>query len=141
MTINTKKVNWNKGRSIVYKNTVHLVFITKYRNNVFTNLLLSVIEEVIRETCEQMGSELLEFNGENNHVHMIISANPKTALSNLVGKLKGKSSYILRRDHFDKIQKYLWGKHFWSPSYCLVSTGGTSVDIVRKYIENQTRPE
>ncbi|MBT3722685.1 MAG: hypothetical protein HOM14_04830 [Gammaproteobacteria bacterium] len=47
----------------------------------------------------------------------------------------------LRRDHFDRIQKYLWGKHFWSPSYCLISTGGDSVDIVKKYIENQTRPE
>ena len=88
-----------------------------------------------------MECELLEFNGENNHVHMIISANPKITISNLVGKLKGKSSYILRRDHFDKIQKSLWGRHFGSPSYCVVSTGGASVDVVRKYIENQNGSE
>jgi putative transposase len=136
----SEKDNWRTGRIVVYKNTVHLVFVTKYRRKVFTDFLLNVVEETINETCSQMGCELIEFNGEDNHVHMIISVHPKYSLSNFIGKLKGKSSYVLRRDYFDKIKHVLWGKHFWSPSYCVVSTGGASLDVVTQYIENQVRP-
>ena len=129
-----------KGRSVVYKNTVRLVLIAKYRKEVFNDFLLRVTQETIRETCEQMDCELIAFNGENNHVHMIVSIHPKVAISNLVGKLKGKSSYVLRRDHMDKVKKFLWGSHFWSPSYCVVSTGDASLETVKKYIRDQDRP-
>jgi putative transposase len=131
---------WRKGRSVVYNNTVHLVFVTKYRRKVFSDFLLPITEAVIKETCQQMECELLEFNGEENHIHIIISLHPKHALSNVVGKLKGKSAYILRRDHFDHIKHVLWGKHFWSPSYCAVSTGGASLEIIANYIKGQSRP-
>ena len=137
----SEKDNWRTGRSVVYKNTVHLVFVTKYRRKVFTDFLLTIVEQTIIETCLQMECELLEFNGEENHAHLIVSVHPKVAVSNLVGKLKGKSSYLLRKNHFDKIKHGLWGKHFWSPSYCVVSTGGASLDVVKKYIENQKRPD
>ena len=136
----TEKDNWRSGRSVTYKNTVHLVFVTKYRRTVFTNFLLTVVETVMRETCEQMECELLEFNGESDHLHLMVSVHPKQAIAALVGKLKGKSSYILRRDHLELIKPYLWGSHFWSPSYCVVSTGGASIEVVRNYIESQTRP-
>ncbi|PFG53427.1 putative transposase [Marinobacter sp. LV10R520-4] len=132
--------HWRKGRSVVYKNTVHLVFVTKYRRSVFTDGILTAIEGILRETCEQMGSELLEFNGEGNHVHLIVSAHPRHSLSNFVGKLKGKSAYVLRRDFHEEIRPWLWGSHFWSPSYCVVSTGGASLDAVTKYIQEQARP-
>ncbi len=140
MEKSTEKDDWRSARSVVYQNTVHLVFVTKYRKNVFTDTLLKVVETTIRETCRQMDCELIEFNGEHDHIHMIVSVHPKLAISNLVGKLKGKTSYILRRDHFDQIKRYLWGSHFWSPSYCVVSTGGASLDVVKKYIDNQNRP-
>jgi putative transposase len=58
----------------------------------------------------------------------------------LVGKLKGKSSYMLRREYWDQIKAKLWGKHFWSPSYYCVSVGGASLETVRKHIENQRTP-
>jgi len=131
---------WRKGRSVVYNNTVHLVFVTKYRRAVFNNDLLLALENIFRETCEQLGSELIEFNGEDNHVHLVVSVHPKYAIANVVGKLKGKSAYILRRDHSERIKKWLWGNHFWSPSYCVVSTGGASLDVVKSYIQNQQRP-
>ncbi|HHL18947.1 MAG TPA: IS200/IS605 family transposase [Thiothrix sp.] len=84
--------------------------------------------------------ELVEFNGEENHSHIIISLHSKHALSNVVDKLKGKSAYILRRDHFDLIKHVLWGKHFWSPSYCAVSTGGASLETISNYIKGQLHP-
>jgi putative transposase len=102
-------------------------------------MLLST-KEVIKETCEQMQCELLEFGGEDDHIHLMVSVHPKVAVSNLVGKLKGKSSYMIRRDHWEQVKDKLWGNHFWSPSYCVVSCGGASLDVIKKYIENQQEP-
>ena len=77
----------------------------------------------MKETCEQMDCELLEFGGEDDHIHMMVSVHPKLAISNLVSKLKGKSSYMIRREYWDRVKTMLWGNHFWSPSYCVVSCG------------------
>ena len=131
---------WRTGRSCVFKNYVHLVFVTKYRCKVFTLEMLNRLKEIINETCNQMECELLEFGGEHDHVHMMVIVHPKVAVSNLVGKLKGKSSYLLRQEYWHTIKKKLWGKHFWSPSYCVVSCGGASLKVVKDYIENQRKP-
>lgn len=131
---------WRTGRSCVYKNNVHLVFVTKYRRNVFTLEMLDTLKKIYHETCEQMQCELLEFGGEHDHVHMMVSVHPKIAISNLIGKLKGKSSYVLRKKYWNSIKKKLWGNHLWSPSYCVVSCGGASLDIVKAYIKNQKKP-
>ena len=73
-------------------------------------------------------------------MHLMVSAHPKIAISNLIGKLKGKSSYMLRKSFLEQIKSKLWGNHFWSPSYCVVSVGGASLDVVKNYIENQRKP-
>lgn len=129
---------WRTGRKCVFKNYVHLVLITKYRRDVLTSEMLERIDGIILETCEQMDCELIEFNGEDDHVHIMVNVHPKLAISNLVGKLKGKTSYFLRREFWPQVKKKLWGKHFWSPSYCVVSVGGAPINVVREYIENQT---
>lgn len=131
---------WRTGRSCVFKNHVHLVFVTKYRRNVLTREIIDDLKNIYYETCKQMDSELLEFNGEDDHVHLMVAVNPKIAIANLVGKLKGKSSYLMRRDHWSLVKKKLWGNHFWSPSYCVVSCGGASLEVVKAYIKNQRKP-
>lgn len=131
---------WRTGRSCVHKIFLHLVFVTKYRKEVFSSDMLDELHQVFKETCDQMEGELLEFNGENNHVHLLVCAPPKTSVSNLVGKLKGKSSYVLRSKYFEQLKKKLWGDHLWSPSYCAVSCGGAPLEVVKAYIENQARP-
>ena len=131
---------WRQGRSCLFKNNLHLVFLTKYRGNVFTKEMLDRVEGLFRETCLQMDCELLECNGEHDHVHLMVSVHPKIAVSNLVGKLKGKSAYFLRKEFWPQIKPMLWGKHFWSPSYCCVSVGGATLEVVKKYIENQRTP-
>src|SRR5690349_19174022 len=95
---------WRTGRSCLYKNTVHLIFVTKYRRNVLNLVMLGRLQEIFIETAQQMDCELLEFGGEDDHVHLMISINPKVAIANLVGKLKGKSSYLLRNEFWDKIK-------------------------------------
>ena len=131
---------WRTGRSCVFKNNAHLVFVTKYRRKVFTSDILDRIKEIFTETCQQMDVELIEFGGEDDHVHIMVNIPPKLAVSNCVGKLKGKSSYFLRREFWNHLKKMLWGKNLWSPSYCVVSCGGAPLDIVKQYVENQRKP-
>ena len=84
-----------------------------------------------------MDCELIEFNGKDDRIHMMVNVHPKLAISNLVGKLKGKTSYFMRKNHCEHTRKFLWRNHFWSSSYCVVSYGGAFPDIIKKYIENQ----
>ena len=107
-----EKYELRTGRSCVYKNNIHLVFVTKYRRDVFTLEMLNILKQIFNETCLQMDCELLEFGGEHDHIHMMLSVHPKIAIANLVGKLKGKSSYVLRREYWGLIKKNLWGTHF-----------------------------
>lgn len=129
------------GRHCIFKNFIHLVFVTKYRRDVITHPMLKRMEELIRETCTQMECELIEFNGEDDHVHLMVSVHPKVAVSNFVGKLKGKTAYFIRQEFNQELKKKLWGNHFWSPSYCVVSCGGAPLKIVKEYIENQRTPQ
>ena len=135
-----KEFEWRTGRTCIFKNFIHLVFVTKYRRGVFTKTMLDRLEELFTETCKQMDVDLIEFGGEDDHVHLMLCCPPKLAISNLVGKLKGKSAYFLRQEYWDEIKKKLWGEHLWSPSYCLVSCGGAPLNIVKKYVEDQRRP-
>ncbi len=132
--------DWRTGRSCIYKNYVHLVFVTKYRRDVLTAQMIERLKQLFDETCLQMDAELLEFNGEADHVHLMVQCPPKLALSSLVGKLKGKSSYCLRREFWPQVKNKLWGNRFWSPSYCAVSCGGAPLEIVKQYIEDQRSP-
>lgn len=135
-----KEYKWRTGRKCVYKNFLHLVLVTKYRKNAITQPMLERMKFLIDETCEQMDCELLEFNGESDHVHLMVSVHPKYSVSNFVGKIKGKTSYFMRKEFWKDIKNKLWGVHFWSPSYCVVSCGGAPLEIVKKYIEEQSAP-
>lgn len=130
-----------RGRSVVYSLHAHLVFTPKYRRGVFTDELLRRCEEIMIEVCDSFGAQLVEFNGEHDHVHLLVHYPPKVALSVLVNSLKGVSARLLRKEFPGRIRKYLWGGHFWSPSYFAASCGGAPLSIIKEYIENQKRPD
>lgn len=94
----------------------------------------------MREICAGMGAELREFNGETDHVHLLVCYPPSVALSLLVNRLKGVSSRRLRQQYPQHTRKYLWGKHFWSPSHFAASSGGAPLIIIKQYIQQQNRP-
>ena len=96
--------SWRTGRKCVFKIFLHLVT-TKYRRGVISPEMLNRMETIFRETLLQMDGELLEFNGEDDHVHLMIAMSPQTSISNLVGKLKGKSSYIVRKEFWALVKK------------------------------------
>ncbi len=132
--------DWRTGRTCIYKCFYHLVFSPKYRKGVFTSEMLERLEVVMGETCEQMGGELVEFGGERDHLHLLVSIPPSKSVSNFIGKLKGKSSYTLRKEFWPEIKDKLWGDHFWSPSYCVATCGGAPLEVVRQYVEHQEKP-
>lgn len=132
--------DWRTGRTCVFKCFYHLVFVPRYRRKVFTAEMLDRLEAVYRESCEQMGGELIEFGGEDDHLHLMVSIPPSRSVSNFVGKLKGKSAYVLRNEFWPAISHKLWGEHFWSPSYCAVTCGGAPLETIKKYVEGQQRP-
>ncbi len=129
-----------RGRTVVYTLHAHLVFTPKYRRGPFTDEILVRCEEIMRNVCVDFGAELTEFNGESDHVHLLVHYPPKVALSRLVGSLKGVSARRLRQEFADHIRRYLWGDHFWSPSYFAASAGGAPLKVIKEYIENQKRP-
>ena len=105
------------GRHCVFLMHAHLVFITKYRGRVFDGEHLTKLEEIMRDICQQFEVELVEFNGETDHVHLLVNFPPKVAISKLVNSLKGVSSRKLKL-HFPELHKVAWKSDvLWSPSY------------------------
>jgi putative transposase len=116
---------------------VHLVFVTKYRRGVLNDEMLKVCENTMRKVCEDFGAELREFNGEDDHVRLLVHYPPKVSVSKLVNSLKGVSARILRREFTSRVNQATVHGHFWSPSYLAASCGGAPLSIIRQYIEQQ----
>ena len=119
---------------------VHLVFVTKYRREVFTKEILNDLHVIFAQTCLDFEAELVEFDGEDDHVHLLVNYPPKVAVSNLVNSLKGVSSRLVRKKNYPSLQKKLWGNALWSPSYFAGSCGGAPIAVIRQYIEQQQTP-
>lgn len=128
------------GRHCVFLMHVHLVFATKYRREVFTKAIPDDLRANFASVCADFEAELVEFDGEDGHVHLLVSYLPKLAVSALVNSLKGVSSRMIRKKHYPTIRKKLWGDALWSPSYFAGSCGGAPIEIIRQYIEQQYTP-
>ncbi|WP_261570710.1 IS200/IS605 family transposase [Frankia gtarii] len=128
------------GRHCVFVLHAHLVFVTKYRHRVFTDRHLTRLEKIVRAVCADFEVELVEFNGEGDHVHLLVNFPPKVALSKLVNSLKGVSSRRMRQEFPDLVRHYWRANRLWSGSYFAGSVGGAPISVLRQYIEQQSRP-
>lgn len=128
------------GRHCVFVLHAHLVFVTKFRHGVFTGAHLIRLEEIMRAVCADFETELAEFNGENDHVHLLVNFPPKVALSKLVNSLKGVSSRRMRQEFPELATHYYRATKLWSGSYFAGSVGGAPLSVLRQYIEQQSRP-
>lgn len=130
-----------KKRHAVNEIFLHLVFVTKYRRDVFDDEMLVACEAFMRKVCDDMDVDLEEFNGESDHVHLLVKIPPTLAPSVLVNSLKGVSSRLLRKNFDERLKDKLWGDNFWSRSYFVGSSGGATLDVLRRYIASQDRPQ
>ena len=127
------------GKHVVFNLHCHLVFVPRYRRKVFDADALERLHRMFRIVCADFETDLTEFNGERDHVHLLISYPPKHSVSAIVNSLKGVSSRRLRKERPDIASRY-WKGGLWSRSYFAGSCGGAPISILRKYIENQRAP-
>jgi putative transposase len=127
-----------KGRHCVSNLHAHLVFVTKYRFNVIEPYMHDNLKMILKGVCREFEVKLIEFNGDGDHVHLLIEYPPKVALSKLVNSLKGVSSRKIKLHHPEIADRYFKGA-LWSASYFAGSCGGAPIEVVRKYIENQQK--
>ena len=118
----------------------HLVFVSKYRRRVFTDAMLTFTEHTMRGVCADLDVELVEFNGETDHVHLLVAYPPTLAISVLPQRLKDRTAYAVRREYTGICVRARMRGHLWSPSYFAVSCGGAPLSVIKQYIDGQARP-
>ncbi|HDR7719991.1 IS200/IS605 family transposase (plasmid) [Bacillus albus] len=114
----------------------HLVLVVKYRRNVFDDDMSDYAKDMFVRLSESYNITLVEWNHDIDHVHILFKAHPNTEMTKFINAYKSASSRLIKRD-FPQVRKKLWKEMFWSRSFCLLTTGGSSIDVVKKYIENQ----
>ena len=114
----------------------HLVLVVKYRRRVFNNSISNRAKEIFEYIAPRYNISLEERNHDADHVHILFRAHPNTEISKFINAYKSASSRLLKKE-FPEIKKKLWEEYFWSQSFCLLTTGGAPIEVIRKYIESQ----
>lgn len=114
----------------------HLVLVVKYRRNVINDDISDELKSIFENIQDNYYISIQEWNHDVDHIHVLFKANPKTDLTKFLNIYKNASSRIVKKK-FPEIKSKLWKESFWTKSYCLITTGGVSIEVVRKYIENQ----
>ena len=114
----------------------HLVLVVKYRRQVLDNEISDFAKDMFAEIGSKYKISLVEWNHDQDHIHILFKAHPNSELSKFINAYKSASSRLIKRD-FPQIRKKLWKEMFWSRSFCLLTTGGAPIDTIKKYIENQ----
>jgi putative transposase len=130
----------SKGRS-VSDLKAHLVLTTKYRRRAFTLEMLKRLEDILVDLLEKWDCKLVEFNGEEDHVHLLFQYHPDLQISKLVNNVKSVTSRRLRQEYAEHLEKFFWKDVFWNGSYFVASCGGVTISKLKEYIENQNSPE
>jgi putative transposase len=130
---------WGACRPLNLK--AHLVLTTKSRKNLFTKEMLDRLYEVFEDLLEKWECRVIEFNGEENHVHLLFQYHPGIELSKLVNSVKTVTSRRLRFEFEERVNKFYYKDVLWSGSYFIASCGGVTVSALKKYIEGQDSPD
>jgi putative transposase len=113
-----------------------LVLVVKYRRKVITDEIARRIRKTGEYIAPAYNITFLEFNHDVDHVHILFSAHPNSAISKYINAFKSASSRLVKKE-FPEIRKHLWKEFFWSHSFCLLTTGGAPIEVIKKYIEKQ----
>ena len=114
----------------------HLIMCIKYRNKVIDDNISVRLKEIFEYISPNYNITLEEWNHDTDHVHILFRGQPNTEISKFINAYKSASSRLIKKE-FPHIRKSLWKEMFWSQSYCLISTGGATVEVIREYIQSQ----
>lgn len=124
----------------VYNLHAHIVFVTKYRRRVINADILQKLHSIFNRLCTAKECELVEFSGEADHVHLLISYPPNVTLSKLINNLKAVSSKLIRQQFADHVNQFYSKPVFWTQAYCIISAGGAPLEVLKTYIQSQDKP-
>ena len=114
----------------------HLVMVVKYRRRVINDVISFRLRDIFSYIGEPYKITIEEWNHDGDHVHVLFRAEPKSELTKFINAYKSASSRLVKKE-FPDIRKALWKEMFWSKSFCLLTTGGSMIDTVRKYVQSQ----
>lgn len=132
--------NYRKTSHSVYDIKYHIVWITKYRKPVLFGDVALRLRDLVREICNAMDIQIIKGHVSKDHVHLFLSAPPYHSVSNIVGRIKGKTSRKLLSEYRSLSKKY-WGRHLWARGYFVASSGNVTDEVIAQYIEMQDKLE
>ncbi len=130
-------MQYDKGKHSTFYHRYHLVWITKYRYKVLQGDIRLRIREIILQVCSENRVEIIKGVLASDHVHMFVSIPPSLSVSDLMRKMKGRSSHKVQRE-FPQLKNRYWGRHFWGRGYFSTTNGAITEDIVLKYLESHS---
>lgn len=120
----------------VFRLHYHLILVVKYRRNVINDEISERLKEIFEYIAPTYKITVSEWNHDFDHVHVLFKAEPKSEISKFINAYKSASSRLIKKE-FPHIRLKLWKEYFWTRSFCLITTGGAPLEVIRKYIENQ----
>lgn len=131
-------MSYRKTAHSVYDLKYHIVWITKYRKPILRGEIGKRVRELIRQTCASLDVYIVKGHVSKDHVHLLVSVPPNLAVSELVKRLKGRSSRLMLEE-FGELRKTYWGRHLWARGYFVASSGNVTDEIIAEYIEKQAQ--
>ena len=131
-----KPVELDNNNHSVFLMYYYLVLVIKYRRNVIDDVISNRLKEIFEYVSPNYNITLQEWNQDKDHVHILFKAHPNSELSKFINAYKSASSRLIKKDD-PQLRESLWKEHFWSRSFCLLTTGGAPIEVIKRYIENQ----
>ena len=129
-------MNLDSNAHSVFLLHYHLVLVVKYRRQIFNDEISNRAREIFEYIAPNYNITTEEWNHDKDHVHILFKAHPNTEISRFINAYKSASSRLLKKE-FPQIRQKLWEERFWSQSFCLLTTGGAPIEVIKKYIESQ----
>lgn len=118
----------------------HLIMCIKYRNKVIDDEISNCLKEIFERIASSYNITLEKWNYDTDHVHILFRGQPNTELSKFINAYKSASSRLIKKE-YPQIRKSLWKEMFWSQSFCLITTGEATIDIIKQYIQSQGKKD
>ena len=129
-------MNLDTNKHSVFLMYYHLILVVKFRRKVIDDENSDRLREIFEYISPRYNIELQEWNHDKDHVHILFKAQPKSELSKFINAYKSASSRLIKKE-YPKIREKLWKEYFWSRSFCLLTTGGAPIEVIKRYIESQ----
>lgn len=125
------------GRGYVYAIEYHVVWCVKYRHKILTDHIENRLKQILYKIAEDNNFEIIECNGELDHIHLLISCSPQHYIPDMIKALKGVSARLLMKEYGNELKQKLWGGHLWNPSYFIATVSENTEEQIKEYIQNQ----